>query len=105
MRAVAAALLALVFALPAAGAEPRRASLQLQSIAPLTVRGQGFGAREPVVLTLLAPRLRRSIAVRATSKGRLKGQYKLRLGRCTTFTVRATGLRGSRAILQVTPDC
>ena len=49
---VAVAVLMLVLAVPAQGASSqRRASLKLESLAPLVVRGTQFGAREPVVVT------------------------------------------------------
>jgi hypothetical protein len=106
MRAAAAALLVLVLALPAAGAPPRRAALQLQATAPVTVRATGFGAREPVVLTLAAGRVRGTSVVRASARGAFTARFqRVRLGRCAEFTVRAVGRQGSRAILQVSPAC
>ena len=50
---VAVAVLMLVLAVPAQGASQRRASLKLESLAPLVVRGTQFGFREPVVVTYL----------------------------------------------------
>lgn len=106
MRAAAAALLVLVLALPAPGAQPRRAALQLQSISPVTVRGSGFGAAEQVTLTLSAGRVRAATTVGAKRNGSFTARFaKVRLDRCTEFTVRAVGRRGSRAILQVSPAC
>jgi len=106
MRSAAAALLVLVLALPAAGAPPRRAALQLQATAPVSVRGTGFGAREQVALTLVAGRVRGASTVRAKANGAFVARFqRARLGRCAEFTVRAVGRRGSRAILQVSPAC
>lgn len=107
MRSVAAAVATLVLALPALGAPaPRRAALKLESLAPLTVTGRHFGAREPVLLTYLAAdRARRVTGVRAQRNGSFTASFDVRLGRCDIFTVRAAGLRGSRAVLQVEPAC
>jgi hypothetical protein len=55
MRAAAAAVLVLILALPAAAAPPRRATLDLASLAPLVVRGSGFGKVERVVLGRFSP--------------------------------------------------
>lgn len=106
MRAAAAALLVLVLAFPASGAPPRRAALQLQSIAPVTVRGSAFGAAERVTLTLSAGRVRATTTAAARRNGSFTARFaRVRLDRCTEFTVRAVGRRGSRAILQVSPAC
>ena len=106
MRAAAAAVLVLVLAFPASGAPPRRAALQLQSTAPVTVRGSGFGAAERVTLTLAAGRVRGTTTVGAKRSGSFSARFgRVRLDRCTEFTVRAVGRQGSRAILQVSPAC
>lgn len=107
MRIAAAAVLTLVLALPALGApSPRRASLTLESLAPLVVSGKHFGAREPVIMTYLAADLtRRVVGVRSNRNGSFRASFALRLDRCAVFTVRAAGLRGSRAVLQVEPAC
>jgi hypothetical protein len=97
----------LVLALPASGAPgPGRASLTLASTTPLVVAGGGFGSKEPVLLTYTAADLtRRVVGVRASRDGSFRARFELRLGRCTVFTVRAAGVRGSRAVLQVDPAC
>ena len=105
MRAAAAAVLVLVLALPAWGAEPRRATLQLRDLTPLVVEGRGFRSRERVVLTASLPTARRTLTIVARRDGRFRGGFRLRPGRCVEFTVRAVGAAGSRAILQVDPDC
>lgn len=105
VRAAAAALV-LVVALPATGAAPRRAALQLESTRPLIVSGRHFGAGESVLLTYVAAdETRRVVAVRATPTGSFRATFALRPGRCDSFTVRAAGLRGSRAVLQVERGC
>lgn len=105
MRAAAAALLALVLALPAWGAEPRRATLKLKDLRPLVVEGRGFRPRERVVVTASLLPLRRTLVLAADREGRFKGGFRLRPGRCAEVTVRAVGVAGSRAILQVEPGC
>ena len=107
MRAAAVGfLLVLVLALPALGAQPRRASLQLVSTEPVVVLGRGFTAREPVLLTATAGSIRRIVPLIARRNGTFTARFKrLRLGRCAQVTILAVGTRGSRAILQVEPGC
>lgn len=105
MRAAAAAVLVLLLALPAAAAQPRRATLKLASMAPLAVQGRGFGTEERVVLTAAAPSVQRTVGIVARRNGAFTARFALRLGRCAPLTVRAVGVRGSRAILQVQPGC
>jgi hypothetical protein len=107
MRIAAVAVLTLVLALPAPAAPaPKRAAIQLESTAPLVVRGKHFGTREPVLLTYTAADLtRRVVGVRAKRDGSFRATFPLSLDRCAAFTVRAAGLRGTRAVLQVEPAC
>jgi hypothetical protein len=105
MRVAAAAVLMLVLALPSWGAEPRRATLKLGSVAPLVVRGIGFGDGEHVAVTAAVPGEQHIIEVEARRNGRFAARFPLRLKRCTPLTVRAIGALGSRAILQVKPGC
>lgn len=106
MRAAAAAVLVLVLALPAWAAPPKRAALKLESLAPLSVSGRDFGAREPVILTYRAAgQARRVAGVRSTRKGELRHTFAFAVAPCDAFTVRAVGLYGSRATLQVEPRC
>jgi hypothetical protein len=107
VRAVAAALaLTLVIATPATGAKPRRASLKLDAISPLMVSGRSFGAGESVELTYTgADGTTRTVRVSSTRQGRFRAFFRLRLDRCDSFTVRAAGAGGSRAVLQVERSC
>jgi len=105
MRAAAAAVLVLVLALPAAAAPPRRATLELAALAPLVVKGRGFGNVERVALVASAPSAQRKLSVVSSRNGSFTARFGLRLGKCATLTVRAVGVRGSRAILQVEPGC
>ena len=105
MRAAAAAVLVLLLALPAAAAQPRRATLKLVSVAPLVVTGHAFGKRERVVLTASGANAQRLLSVVAGQNGSFTARLDLRLGPCSRFTVRAVGARGTRAILQVEPGC
>lgn len=103
---VAVAVLMLVLAVPAQGASQRRASLKLESLAPLVVRGTQFGIREPVVVTYLGPdQSTRTVGASSNRNGRFEASFDVRVDRCTAFTVRASGTRGSRAVLQVEPAC
>jgi hypothetical protein len=103
--AAAVVVVVLVLALPSWGAQPRPATLKLGSVAPLVVRGIGFGAGEPVVVTAAVPGEQRIVNVAARRNGRFAARFPLRLKRCTPLTVRAIGALGSRAILQVKPGC
>jgi hypothetical protein len=105
MRPTAAAVLVLLLALPAGAAQPPRATLKLADRTPLAVEGRAFGNRERVVLTATAPNAQRMMAIVARRNGSFTARFDLRLGRCTPLTVRAVGVRGSRAILQVEPGC
>ncbi len=107
MRAAAAVgfLLVLVLALPAFGAQPSRASLELRSTNPVVVLGRGFVSREPVLLTATAGTIQRIVPLVARRNGTFKARFRLQLGRCAPVTVLAVGTRGSRAILQVDPGC
>ena len=107
MRAAAAVgfVLVLVLALPAFGAQPRRASLELRSTDPVVVLGRGFAPREPVLLTATAGTIQRIVPLVARRNGTFKARFRLRLGPCAPLTVLAVGTRGSRAILQVVSGC
>ena len=107
MRVAVTVVLMLGLGLPASAAPGlKRPSLRLASTAPLVVGGSGFGAREPVLLTYTADDLgRRVLGVRASREGSFRARFELRLDRCAAFTVRAAGVRGSRAVLQVEPAC
>jgi len=103
---VAVAVLMLVLAVPAQGASQRRASLKLESLAPLVVRGTQFGFRERVVVTYVgSDQSTRTVGASSSRDGRFEASFDLRVDRCTAFTVRASGTRGSRAVLQVEPAC
>ena len=103
---VAVAVLMLVLAVPAQGASQRRASLKLESLAPLVVRGTQFGFRERVVVTYVgSDQSTRTVGASSSRNGRFEASFDVRVDRCTAFTVRASGTRGSRAVLQVEPAC
>ena len=107
MRVAVTVVLMLALGLPASATPGlKRPSLGLASTAPLVVAGSGFGSREPVLLTYTAADLtRRVLGVRASPDGTFRARFELRLDRCAAFTVRAAGVRGSRAVLQVEPAC
>jgi hypothetical protein len=95
----------LLLALPAGAAQPRHATLVLASLAPLVVRGSGFGEGEHVVVVAAIPGDQRIVEVDARRNGRFVARLTLRLERCAVLTVRAIGGLGSRAILQVKQRC
>jgi hypothetical protein len=105
--ALAAAMSVLLVALPASGAQPRRAAaLKLASIAPLTVTGRNFAPREAVLLIFRAEDGKSRVATtRATKLGRIRVTFRIRLHRCDSFVIRVSGTTGSRAVLQVERDC
>jgi hypothetical protein len=104
MRRVLLALL-VALALPTgAPAAHRTPALRLTSVAPLTVHGTGFAARERVRVRVLAPRpLTRR--VRATRNGTFHVRFAELVDRCSAFDIRARGGDGSRARLKVQPLC
>jgi hypothetical protein len=72
---------------------------------PLTVNGVAFRPGEQVTVVLDGGKRGRK-AARATAQGRFTLRFAVRLSRCGTLTVRATGSYGSRAVHQVPrPDC
>ena len=105
--ALAAASSALLIALPASGAQPHRpATLRLAALTPVAVTGRSFEPRESVLLILRAENGQSRIALaRATSRGRFRATFRIRLTRCDSFVIRATGSNGTRAVLEVERDC
>jgi hypothetical protein len=80
-----------------------QASLRLVKPAPLTVRGTNFKRRETVVVTLSAGRrIVRRVVASAAGGFVVRFRYSA-VGRCSSFTIQAVGLRGSRAVLKRAP--
>jgi hypothetical protein len=104
MRIVATLGIALALALPGWAAPPRRATLNLTSVAPLVVRGVGFGRTEQVAVVASIPGTQQIVHVTAR-RGRFAATFSLAVERCTALTVRAIGSLGSRAILQRDAGC
>ena len=105
MRTATVVLVALVSARPSWEAQPRRASLELWALSPLVVRGSGFGAGEQVLLSATTPRTERAVSVVARRNGSFRALFRHQVRRCELLAVRAVGARGSRAILQLLPEC
>ena len=97
--------IAFALALPGWAAPPRRATLALESVAPLVVHGISFGRGEPVAVIASYPGTQQIVNVTARGNGRFRAVFTLVVKRCTPLTVRAVGARGSRAVLQVEPGC
>src|SRR4051812_25170171 len=102
--AIVVALFSMV--LPVAAAAPaRRAHVTLGGVAPVSVDGSAFRARERVTLTVIA-RTVRTKDVTASAAGRFRTTFRrFSIGRCDAYMIRATGNRGSVAVLRVTPEC
>jgi hypothetical protein len=80
-------------------------TLSLGNRAPFTVRGLGFAPHEKVKVVVRI----KSTATRWTTAGQ-RGGFVLRfpaleLGYCQGYVIRATGSKGSRTMLKVTPEC
>jgi hypothetical protein len=105
MRPFTVAVLALVLVLPSWAAPQRHASLQLASVKPLVVKGVGFGRGERVAVVASFPGEQQIVHVTARPSGRFEAGFTLVVTRCTRLTVRALGGLGSRAVLQLQPDC
>jgi hypothetical protein len=102
--------LALVLALflvllPAAGASTRTARITVPSRSPVAVRGTGFHASERVAVTVSAKTTRRQ-TVTASRLGNFRATFRsFSIGYCEAYSARASGNRGSRAVLKVIPEC
>src|SRR6478672_1122851 len=95
-------LAALVVPAGSAATAPR---LSLDNPAPFTVRGLGFAPHEKVKVVVSI----KSAATRWATAG-AHGGFVLRfpsleLGYCQGYVIRATGAKGSRAMLRFTPEC
>lgn len=102
---VAASLLAVASAAPAAVGDP---VVRIADTDPLVVRGVRFQASERVTLRVAirgGPQETRLI--RATPRGSFTATFaSLRVTTCDAFSVRAVGWRGSRAgYVQLPPPC
>jgi hypothetical protein len=102
-----AAGLSLFFALlgGVAVASTRTAHVSVLSIAPVSVRGNGFRANERVAVTVTANATRTKRVI-AGARGNFRITFRsFSIEFCVPYTVRAKGNRGSRAVLRVIPDC
>jgi hypothetical protein len=104
MRVIAVVGVALTLALPGAAAPPRRATLKLDSVSPLVVRGVGFGRAEQVAVVANQPGTQQIVNLTAR-QGRFTATFTQTFDRCTALTVRAIGSLGSRAILRLERVC
>jgi hypothetical protein len=82
---------------------PRLATLDL---APVTVRGVYFRAREQVRVVLRVNGDVYSRRITTTVRGRFVVRYvSVTAGQCMPYTISAVGSKGSRASLKVVPEC
>jgi hypothetical protein len=102
---VLVAVVVAVFVPVAAEASRSTAHVTVTTLSPFTVHGTGFRSRERVRVTVAA-RTTQWKRVTATRRGRFTTTFtRVTLGHCEMYTVRATGSRGSTAILRVIPEC
>lgn len=92
---------------PAAGM-PERAeatpALRLVRVQPLTLAGKGFKPRERVRVTVAREDKTVARVIEASEAGSFVVSFaELKLRRCAALLVRASGARGSRAILKFAP--
>ena len=97
---------ALVLAFGAAPADTSaRARVAVVDKAPFTVRGSGFKPAERVAL-VVAVKSRWERSVVASSTGSFVARFTgPTIKACTAYSVRASGNRGSLAVLKVLPEC
>jgi hypothetical protein len=85
-----------------AGVKP---TLRAEGLYPIVIRGTNFRATEKVTVTFSSGTTAKRLG-RADRRGRFAVTFALRLPRCGTALVRATGSMGSRAQLQLPrPNC
>jgi hypothetical protein len=104
MRVIAVVGVALALALPGSAAPPRRATLKLDSVSPLVVRGAGFGRGERVAVVANQPGTQQIVNLTAR-RGLFTATFTREFDRCAALTIRAIGSLGSRAILQRDGAC
>ncbi|CAN5157639.1 hypothetical protein BH20ACT13_BH20ACT13_08340 [soil metagenome] len=96
-------LVAGVFLLVAAGSagaqgtQAQRPQLSLTDTRPFEVRGAGFEPGERVQVLLAVNGVQRWQRAVASSAGVFTVQFRVRVGACSRFTVRALGSKGSSA--------
>lgn len=73
---------------------------------PIVVHGSSFKAYEHVRIRVLAGGQSALRAVRATARGSFTTRFgTLSVGTCASYWIRATGDRGSHALLRLLPEC
>jgi hypothetical protein len=86
-------------------ASVHRARLAGPATSPLSVRGTLFRANERVVVVAQANGTHRR-TVTSTARGTFLVRFAgVALGNCASYVIRATGNRGSYAVLRVIPEC
>lgn len=88
---------------PAAVASPH---LAVTAVHPITVRGARFLPRERVRVVVTTGAGKGTRYVRASRTGTFAVRFTaVRVAPCPWYVVRATGNRGSRAVLRLMPEC
>jgi hypothetical protein len=104
---VRVAVIAVALAAFGAGGLPAAVhpAVHVKDLAPVTISGTGFVAGEHVVVTLTInrPYVHR---LAAGEKGSFVTRYpRITLTECQSYTVKAVGDLGSRAVKKVVPEC
>lgn len=88
------------------GADAKRPTLRITDLAPLTVRGANFKPGERIKLLVNAGKPL-SRAVKAGQRGGFVAKLGVRVeGACRAAVIQAIGVRGSRAMVDMTrPGC
>jgi hypothetical protein len=85
-----------------------RPLLAVADTSPFEIRGAGFGPGERVQILLAVNGSQFVRSTVATAEGRFRASFRVTLGPCGRFTLRAFGSKGSRARVlpkRLLPDC
>jgi hypothetical protein len=92
-------------ALASSGDRAARAQVAVAQTSPVVITGAGFKKGERIALTVSSKSMRTKRIV-AGAGGGFRTMFRgFSIARCTEYTVRARGNRGSSAVLRVIPDC
>lgn len=99
-------IVVVAFGLVAAPAGATVARLAVPDTAPLTVLGTHFKPHEHVRLSVVTSAGAGTRTLTAGEAGGFLTRFSaITLGTCASYTVRATGSLGSRAMIRVVPEC
>ena len=105
MRLAVVLAAAFLVVLPAAHGSTRKAHITMTSLAPVTVSGTGFRAKERVTVSVSAKATHKKVVV-ASRLGAFRATFRgMQIGYCQFYSAQAKGNRGSTASLKVIPEC